>query len=416
MSTEGKFDPTIYRDRNQITLKSAYMGIRTIYRWCDLQKKYVLPKTGNKYVAFVKQHGRQKEKYFERLEDAKRWRISGEGLKFSAPRMLFEEVLEKYFEHIKSSVTPSTWKTYKNSTQHLEFFYKRPVASISSQLVDQWLLKIKSPKYLKGQHQTRFTYTKELKVLKQIFKYFAEYEDETFNIPVRQRHSKDAVIDTQKMKAARMRNQERYLDADEQNRFLNELRIITGEDKKMYFYLACFQLLTGTRIGEAAAVEWTDVDMISEKLVISKSIHWGRGVGAKTYVQPFTKTGVSRRVPMTGNLKALLKEMNQQAQSGLVFSLDGKTPLTYRSIQYIFNRAFERADIDHRSTHILRHSFSTDFITDTKDYISLARFLGHSTTRQTEHYAKITGNLTDESFKAYKEGSEERLGKILKLG
>jgi integrase len=415
VKSEDKFDPTIFRDRNQITLKTAYMGIRSVYRWSDTQKKYVLPKLGNRFVAQVKQNGRQKERFFERLDDARKWRLSGDGLKHSSPKMLFEEVLSKYFEHIKSAVTPATWKTYKNSTQHLEYFYKMPVSSISSHVVDQWFVKIKSPNYLIGQHQTRFTYGKELKVLKQILKHYSEYIDENFNIPVKQRHSRDAVIDAQKMKIARMRNQSRYLTDEEQHRFLTELKVIATEEKKVFFLIACFQLMTGTRIGEAASMAWTDVDMIGGKLVISKSVHWGRGVGAKTYIQPFTKTGIARRVPMTIDLKLLLKEMNQASSSGLVFSLDRETPLAYRSIQYFYNKAFEKAGITHRSTHILRHTFSTDFITDTKDHVSLSRLLGHSSTRQTEHYAKITGNLTDESFKAYKEGSEERLGKLLKI-
>jgi integrase len=415
MSTEDKFNPSDYRGRNQITLKTTYQGIRSVYRWCDDQKKYILPKTGNKYVALVKQNGRQKEKYFERLEDAKRWRVSGEGLKQSIPKFLFEEVLAQYFAHIKSGVAPSTWKTYWNSTGHLGYFLKMPVAGITSQTIDQWLIQVKAPKYLERQHKTRFTYAKELKVLKQILKFYSEYKDETFGVPVKARHNRDAVIDAQKLKAARIKNQSRYLDTEEQNRFLTALRQVTGEDRKLYYLLACFQLMTGARIGEAAAIHWADIDMIGEKLIISKNVHWGRGVGARTFIQPFTKTGVSRRVPMTADLKLLLKDMNINAKPGLVFSFDGNSPLTYRSIQHFYNKAFERAGISHRSTHILRHTFSTDFITDTKDHISLSRLLGHSSTRQTEHYAKITGNLTDESFRAYKEGSEERIGKVLKL-
>ncbi len=416
MSTVAKFNSEIYRNRNQITLKTGFTGIRAIYRWCEFQKKYVLPKTGLRYVALVKQGGIQKEKSFERKEEALKWRTSGEGVKISARKMTFEEVMAKYFAHIQTSVTAATWKTYKNSTLHLEFFFKIPVSGISSQVIDQWLAKIKMPSYLESQHQTRFTYAKELKVLKQILKYYSEYENDDYHLPVKQRHNKDAVIDFQRMKASKMRNQSRYLDSLEQTRFLEELKIITGEEKKIFFYLAFFQLTTGTRIGEAGALKWNDIDMVSEKVSISKSIHWGRGVGSKTYVQPFTKTGVARKIPMTADLKNLLMVLNQEAKLELVFTFDGMTPLEYRSIQYFYNKAFERAGINQRSTHILRHTFSTDYLSDTKDHVALSRILGHSSTRQTEHYAKITGALTDNSFKTFKEASEVRLGKVLKLG
>lgn len=413
MRTDGRFDPTVYRNKKQISLKTAYTGVRIIYKWCEIQKRYIQPKTGNKYFATIKQYGRQKEKYFERLEDARRWRVSGEGLKADAPKMIFGDVAEKFFLHIQSKVNPSTWKTYKNSTKHLEHFLKLPVSSITSFVVDQWLIKIKHPTYLSSQHQTRFTYTKELKVLKLILKYYSEYMDESYVMPVRQRHSKDAVIDLNKLKESRARNQSRYLSQEDQAAFFESLSAITSEKNRVFLYLAAFQLQTGTRIGEAAAIEWSDVDFLSGKVRISKCIHWGRGKEAMTYVQPFTKTGVSRYVPLTPSLKSLLMDLNQQSANGLIFSHDGNTPLPFRAIQYFYDKAYEGAGIKHRGTHILRHTFSTDFLTDTKDHIALSRLLGHSSTRQTEHYAKIKGTLIDQSFDDFKEGSEERLGKVL---
>lgn len=417
MKTRSMPDLTAYKGKSQITLKTSYVGIRSIYRWSEAEKKYVAPTAGNKYVAMVKQHGRQREKHFESLNEAKRWRLSGDGLKNQAPKMLFEEVQAKFFERIITTVTPSTWKTYWNSTQHLCVFQKMKVSSITSQVIDQWLLSIKSPAYLESQHKTRFTYVKELKVLKLILRYYSEYEDESFIFPVKQRHTRDAVIDFQKMKAAKSRNQSRYLSNEEQARFLNELKVIAINEKRIFYYLACFQLLTGARIGELVALSWKDIDLIGDKFFISKSVSWGRGVGAKTTIQPFTKTGVDRSIPLAPFLISLLKEMNQdKGTRELIFSHDGHAPLAYRSIQYFYNKAFERAGIKHRSTHILRHTFSTDFLTDTKDHVSLSRLLGHSSTRQTEHYAKITGNLTNCSFETFKEGTEERLGKILKLG
>ncbi len=413
MRREGKVDLTVYRDRTLITFKTIYTGIRIIYKWCPVQQKYIPRKDGKKYLATIKLYGTQKEKHFEKLDDARRWRMSGDSSILKTSTAPFSEVMDKYFEHAKSRVNLSTWQTYQNSTKHLEFFLKFPVSSITSFMIDQWLLKIKQPEYLKTQHQTRFTYTKELKVLKQVLKYYSEYIDESYLVPVKQRHNKDVIIDLAKMKKAKARNQGRYLSAEEQLRFFEALKEITASKNRVCYYLAIFQLQTGTRIGEACAVSWSDVDFIDGSVSIGKSVHWGRGKGAETYVQPFTKTGESRKVHMTTFLKALLLDMNQGATPGLVFSFDGVNPLPYRTIQYFFDKAFERAGISHRSTHILRHTFSTDYLTATKDHVSLSRLLGHASTRQTEHYAKVTGTLTSDSFQTFKEDTEEKLGKVL---
>ncbi len=119
-------------------------------------------------------------------------------------------------------------------------------------------------------------------------------------------------------------------------------------------------------------------------------------------------------MPMTTALKEMLSALKMRSDGkGLVFSEDGINPFSYRSIQHYYNRAFKEAGVKRTSTHILRHTFSTDYLTATKDHLSLSRILGHASTRQTEHYAKITGNLTNHSFLAYQEANSENLGKVL---
>lgn len=414
MEKESKFDPSLFRGRSLVTVKTGHTGIRRLYQWDNGRQKYIPRKDGKKYVATIKFYGTQKEKHFETPEEAKRWRLSGDGLREEALRMPFAEVMEKFFVHIQSRVNPSTWKTYKNSSQHLGFFTGMPMSAINSYIIDQWLLRIKQPMYLSDQHKTRFTYEKELKVLKQILKYYIEYLDETFTMPIKARHKKDAVIDIHRLKESKNRNQERYLSSDQQVAFLESLNESCGD--KVYYYLAIFQLLTGTRIGEACAINWVDVDFDEDALRISKTVHWGRGRNAETYIQPFTKTCQSRLVPIMPSLKSLLLHMSQTKGKGLIFSDADNLPLKYRSIQYHFNRGFQAAGIKHSSTHILRHTYSTSFLTATKDHVSLSKLLGHQSTRQTEHYAKITSALTNQSFKEFSRDSEERLGKVLNFG
>jgi len=88
---------------------------------------------------------------------------------------------------------------------------------------------------------------------------------------------------------------------------------------------------------------------------------------------------------------------------GLIFSINGEEPLGYRSIQQKFDRTFKRLHLPHRSTHILRHSFATDFLEVTGDQNALKEILGHRDLRQTEHYAKITSTLKKRAAQTYRE-------------
>ena len=416
MEKEGKFDPTIYRNKDLITVKTQFTGIRSIYIWCPDFKKYVPRKKGFRYCAHVKVFGYQKEKYFLTMAEAIRWRSSGAGVNEEADKFLFSEVMDKYFEHAKTRVNTSTLKTYMNSTKHLHVFFGMPVSSINTFTVDQWLAKIKKPAYLKLQHETRFTYAKELKVLKQILKYYSEYMSTDYVMPIKQRHNKDAIVDLHRLKEAKAKNANRYLTSEETVRFIQSFkRIAMKSDSAIYLcHVAIFQLQVGARIGEACALSWEDVDFNTDLIYISKSVQWGRGKDAQTVIQPFTKTGEVRKVPMTTALKEMLSALKIRSNGkGLVFSQDGVNPFSYRSIQHYYNRAFKEAGVQRTSTHILRHTFSTDYLTATKDHLSLSRILGHASTRQTEHYAKITGILTKQSFLAYQEANSENLGKVL---
>jgi hypothetical protein len=51
----------------------------------------------------------------------------------------------------------------------------------------------------------------------------------------------------------------------------------------------------------------------------------------------------------------------------------------------------------------------------TRDLLSLSKLLGHSSIKQTEHYAKVTSNSTQEQFRAYDESSRDGIGKVLKF-
>ena len=94
------------------------------------------------------------------------------------------------------------------------------------------------------------------------------------------------------------------------------------------------------------------------------------------------------------------EEMGVQCgrSKGLVFSEDGLNPAPYRVIQHYYDKAFLSAGLKWRSTHILRHTFATDFLEKTGNKLALQGLLGHSSSRQTDHYAKITDSVIKQKF------------------
>ena len=149
----------------------------------------------------------------------------------------------------------------------------------------------------------------------------------------------------------------------------------------------------------ACAVEFADVDFQTGAVNISKTVLWSRKKGRATYVSPLTKTNTSRIIYLTERALASLRRWKLQCgrSTGLIFSFDGFTPL----VQYYYDSIFRKLHLKWRSTHILRHSFATDFLEKTGRKDALQGQLGHSSSKQTDQYAKITQNNIRFGVEAY---------------
>jgi len=419
MGKETKFNPSVYKGKDVVSVKTSSTGIRALYKWSPDAKKYLPKKEGSRYCAIHKLQGTQKERYFERLEDAKRWRLMG-GNDNAAPekKMLFGELLERFFIHIKGRINGSTLQTYNNHSNHLKPFKVCQVDQITSQMIDSWLVKIKQSDYVAFQKNTRLSYHKEVALLRQVFNYYSEYvpEGDKFISPIKDRHIQDCIIDQKKYKEAKLKIRTKYMTGEEVEKFLIQHRVlaIIKPSHFGFYCLAFFQLQTGARIGEACSLKWSDLNFEEGTFLISKTVQWKRQKGSETYIQPYTKTGGARVAWITEPLKLVLREWKAlSGHNGLIFSHDGKEPYSYRAIQYAYDLAFKAAGIKWSSTHILRHTFSTEFLSHTRDFISLASILGHANTRMTEHYAKTTGSMALESFKKYETESSGKLDNVL---
>ena len=279
------------------------------------------------------------------------------------------------------------------------------MGQITPQVIDRWLGCIKSRDYLGVQHSTRLSYRHELSVLRQVFRYYREYLYDEYKSPLRERHLEDSIVDMVRYKESRSRNKNRYLSQQEIERFLEVFigRVERKPSLRVYALIALFQIRTGLRIGEACALSWKNVDVDQGVITVSQTVQWSRNKERKTQIIDLTKTGESRRIQICPQAVQALRAWRAESgrAHGIVFSQTGFEPLEYRCIQDQYNRAFGEAGIEWRSTHILRHSFATDFLTRTRNPMALKEILGHQNMRQTEHYAKIVGSVISEAVQAY---------------
>jgi integrase len=396
---------TIYRPVPRAT------GIRQVWDWCEKTQRYRQREFGNRYEAFKRvQLGvrrMQKSQCFETFQEAKRWRDAGD-LAVALTRddrMTFKELIAQFFEHKKGQVRQTTIETYENQSRHLRYFESYYVEQIDDRLIDTWLVAMKRPDYLANQHKTRLAYDKELTLLRQVLAHYIEYVDGEYRLPIRKKHHRDQIVDIVRYKAARAQRRTRFIPRDECEKFLGQLRSDANREPGLavYYYLAHFQLRTGVRIAEACALSWKDIDLSARAIEIGKTVHWSRRKGVETRISPLTKTGEHRTIPLLDQLHDALIELSQATarSTGLVFSEDGFRPLGYRSIQYRYDSAFRRSGVEFRSTHILRHSFATDFLEHTENQHALKEILGHASLKQTEHYGKVTKALRERGLAAY---------------
>ena len=406
-----KFDPTEYKNKDTIYVAtSGYLGISRIYQWSKRRKRY-LPKTlGNKFYAVKRVNEKQITKCFSSLNEAKTWKsdTSDSVLKDKTKNLTFEEVKKMFLEKKKSEVRIVTYETYIKQLKYFSCFDKMKITEITLRIIDGWLVKMKSPDSLTKQKSTRLSFQKELSIIKQIFEYYSEYicEDISYASPVKKRHFKDCFPNRQKYQEKQLRAKRRFLSGSEIERFLNTMKTTYQKQPLGYTYylLALFQLRTGTRIGEVAAVHWEDIYFDSARVHINRTVCWSRK-DRKTFISKTTKNGLSRVIPIPQDLVMELKKffLRGGRNRGLVFSKgdSGQFPFSYSSICHRYGRCLKIMGSEWRGTHLGRHSFATDYLEKTGNQRALQGMLGHQTSRQTDHYAKMTANTLEEGMKSY---------------
>lgn len=388
MTTDKRLRKT---QKRKLTKVKGYPGIFKIWIWDGDKGRYVEPRSAvgshsmnYRAVKRVKVLGKwtQKSQNFVSLEESRKWKEqklnSKEVIQAKTSPHTLREVISQWREWSKPPrLCPSTWQIYGKDVSHFNVLLDMPVKDITAEDVDQWLKYVLDPEYPKT--KGRVSFLREVKVLTTLFNWYREYKNSKFQSPLLKRHRRDCYFKPKPGKP------DISLSVEDVERFLDQLK---RTHRPVYYYLASFQALCGTRIGEACGLTWNYVDLENATIEIQQTCFWHYRT-KEPLIRENTKTGEFRTVVIPEKLVLLLRKWRQlEPSESIVFHNQGKL-LKYNAVQNAYKRAYRALGLPNRSTHVLRHSFASIYADQTGDIRGTQAALGHRDLRVTQHYAKV---------------------------
>jgi integrase len=148
---------------------------------------------------------------------------------------------------------------------------------------------------------------------------------------------------------------------DKFNSLIAEMRNGHSRDSINCADFASGLAFTGCRLGEAAQIQWRDLDFDAGEIVVRGDAETG------------TKNWSLRRVPMIPDARALLERMRSERQGE---PMDAKV-FRVGECQKALDRACKKVGADRITHHDLRHLFATRCIESGVDIPTVSRWLGH---------------------------------------
>lgn len=174
----------------------------------------------------------------------------------------------------------------------------------------------------------------------------------------------------------------RALTWDEQND-LEKAALSRKNHTGLPTYLA---LHTGLRIGEIAALKWSDIDFDRNIITVNQTyqrVALRKGDQKTQLILGSTKTESGTRcVPMGKPLRKQLFKYSRKATGKYVFSTQGH-PIEPRLLTYHFHQIRKQCGLEDIHFHQLRHTFATRCLEPQNDINSVSAMLGHSSTQLT---------------------------------
>lgn len=296
---------------------------------------------------------------FTKLKDAKQWErefLAQEQKQVITMGGLINAFLLFQQDRFEiGDITDSTYELKKSSIERYvkPYFKDAPVENVSVKVVNEWILWLN--KNFGRKQLASTTQAKIVNYLSQIFDYGIQHYGLRDNPTTNATTTTGITTDTRA----------KYWDVDTYNKFYASLI-------KPY-HRVLFDLLYwgGLRAGEVLGL--TPDDLTENGIVINKQY---RTMPHKRSKIGSVKTKSSKRIVILPHfvfdeLKAFLSVQDYKPTDRIF-------PITRGAIYKVVKMRIEELGLPNASPHTLRHSYATNFLAESKDYVSAAAQLGHA--------------------------------------
>lgn len=292
--------------------------------------------------------GKQIQKYRSRFSTKKEARAeysklilaAEEGLAMEKKQPSFKQFIEEiYLPWYKTQVKESTYKNRLNTIEkHFKFFYRKKVNEIEPIHVQTWQLKLAkdySPNYVRiiqGMLSLAF--------------------------------DRAIILGLAKKNPARMvgniKSKKVKVDFWTLEEFQKVISLLYKGDYYEHYLFICFWLLftTGLRIGEAAALQWEDIDFESGIISVTKTLYY-KSMNEYTFVDPKTSASIRTVVIDKDTIRELKDWMEVQKKvlkdCNFVLSYSG-IPTSKHTLPRALEKLAGLAGVHRIKIHALRHS------------------------------------------------------------
>ena len=361
------------------------------------------PVTGKQIQKYRSGFSTKKE---ARAEYSKLILASTEELADKKEDITFKKFIEEiYLPWYKTQVKESTYKNrYSTIQKHFAYFYKKKVSEIEAINVQTWQLKLAkqfSPNYVRiVQGMLCLAFDRAI------------------------------ILGLAKKNPARMigniKSKKVKIDFWTLEEFQKVISLLYKGDYYEHYLFISFWLLfmTGMRIGEAAALQWDDIDFEAKTLSVNKTLIYSKDLSensASYKINPPKTAKGSRVVPLTAEAVQALKMQRLQYEwltsqigtrknlkpikgfENLVFYTRMATPVSERSIVTAIktvirhinkSRTEDEPEFAYFSPHTFRHTFATRCFENGMLPKTLQELLGHNSLEMTmDLYTHVTEEM-----------------------
>lgn len=294
----------------------------------------------------------------------------------------YKELANSWWDSYKSSLKPNTQQSYDGLIKvHLlpvfgDYKLSKLTTPIIQQQVNKWAEK--ANKGEKGAYANyRFLHNMNKRILRhgvtmQVIPYNPANDIE---VPRKQQKEKASI---------------KYLNNKEIKQFLDYLDTLDQSNYENLFDIVLYKTLlaTGCRIGEALALEWSDINLDNGIISINKTLNRYQEINA-----PKSSAGY-RDIPIDNATLLMLKQYKnrQQVQSWqlgrsetVVFSVFTEKYAYACNLRQRLNKHFKAAGVPNVSFHGFRHTHTTMMLYAQASPKDVQYRLGHSSLMMTEN-------------------------------